>query len=117
MENVELVRRYYAAVDGGRIDELLDLFATDAVYCRPGYPPMVGRSALAAFYRGDRRIESGAHQLRHVTADAGSVAVHGDFVGSLKGGLQVTLRFADFFVMSADGLFSRRDTFFFVPLV
>jgi len=29
----------------------------------------------------------------------------------------VGLRFADFFILTAEGQFSRRDTFFFAPLV
>lgn len=116
-EAVKRVRRYYEFVDVGDVTGLLSLFAPDAVYHRPGYAPMVGRTEMADFYRGDRVIESGGHTLSHVTADNTGVAVHGEFAGVLKDGREVSLRFADFFTLRDDGLFSRRDTFFFAPMV
>lgn len=42
------VRRYYERVDAGDVGGVLDCFADDAAYHRPGYEPMVGRAALAA---------------------------------------------------------------------
>lgn len=111
------VRLYYDRVDSGDIVGLLDLFAPEAVYHRPGYLPMVGREELERFYDGERVIESGCHTLQRVTADDASVAVHGEFVGVLKDGSHATARFADFFVVGRDGRFTRRDTFFFVPTV
>lgn len=116
-EAVKHVRLYYEFVDGGDVAGLLDLFTPDAVYHRPGYAPMSGRAEMAKFYQGERVIESGAHTLRSVTADDSGVAVHGEFAGVLKDGRQVSLRFADFFTVTDEGLFSRRDTFFFAPLV
>ena len=41
-----LVRRYYACVDAGDVDGLVALFQPDAVYRRPGYPPMHGHGDL-----------------------------------------------------------------------
>ena len=117
VQNAETVRRYYETVDTGRIDELVALFAPDGVYRRPGYEPLTGRGAIERFYRGDRVIVSGTHSLTQVTADGADVAVHGEFTGTLKTGERVSLRFADFFAFDADGLFARRDTFFFAPLV
>jgi hypothetical protein len=46
-----------------------------------------------------------------------NVAVHGVFCGTLRNGADVRIRFADFFKLSADGLFVRRDTFFFQAAV
>jgi steroid delta-isomerase len=43
--------------------------------------------------------------------------VHGSFHGTLHNGEAVETRFADFFRFNTDGTFSRRDTFFFVPLI
>ncbi|MFC0070453.1 hypothetical protein ACFFQW_42150 [Umezawaea endophytica] len=37
--------------------------------------------------------------------------------GVLHDGKEVSLRFSDFFEFTDDGRFSRRDTFFFAPLV
>lgn len=111
------VKRYYELVDEGDVSGLLELFAPDAVYERPGYPPFKGRGQLEAFYSGDRVIVDGKHTLRHVVAGSDTVATHGDFAGVLKDGSEVSLRFADFFVVADDGRFSRRDTFFFSPMV
>jgi ketosteroid isomerase-like protein len=111
------VRRYYECVDAGQVDELLALFKPDAVYHRPGYPPMAGRAAMEAFYRGERVISSGTHTLSQLTVDDSGAAVHGQFTGVLKDGREVNLRFADFFVVGEDGLFASRDTFFFAPMV
>jgi ketosteroid isomerase-like protein len=113
----EAVRQYYRLVDDDDVDGLLDLFAPDAVYHRPGYPPLNGRADLARFYGGDRVIAAGTHLLHMVVADGDQVAAHGEFSGVLKDGREVRLRFADFFAVGADGRFARRDTFFFSPMV
>ncbi|MEU2391455.1 nuclear transport factor 2 family protein [Streptomyces sp. NPDC007369] len=115
--DIEKVRAYYRLVDAGDIDGLTALFAPDAVYHRPGYPPLAGRTALDRFYRQERVIDRGRHTVTSVTAAAGDVAVQGDFQGELRDGSTVSLRFADFFTLSPDGLFTRRDTYFFSPLV
>jgi steroid Delta-isomerase len=108
---------YYELVDRNDVDGLLGLFAPDAVYHRPGYPPLNGRSDLERFYGGERVIAEGKHSLHTLAVDGGTVAVHGEFAGTLKDGSSTRLRFADFFVVGADGRFSRRDTFFFSPMV
>jgi len=111
------VRRYYRMVDGNDVDGLLALFATDAVYARPGYERLRGRAEIRAFYTGQRVIERGEHTLDCLVAEGDRVAVHGEFVGTLRDGRSVRLRFADFFVVDDEGLFTRRDTFFFAPLI
>lgn len=50
------VREYYSLVDDGDIGGLIELFAPDAVYHRPGYEPMQGRADLERFYRTQRVI-------------------------------------------------------------
>ena len=92
------------------------LFADDAVYERPGYEPLRGKSAIEAFYRVDRVIESGRHALSSVIAAGEDVAVEGGFSGVLRDGKNADVRFADFFRLS-DGRFQRRHTYFFAPSV
>jgi ketosteroid isomerase-like protein len=111
------VQHYYKLVDANDVDGLLDLFAPDAVYHRPGYAPLIGRAELERFYSADRIIAEGTHSLHTVIACDDKVAAHGEFAGTLKDGSQVTLRFADFFAVREDGRFARRDTFFFSPMV
>lgn len=111
------VRRYYELVDKGDVPGLVALFGIDAVYHRPGYPPLRGREELHRFYSGQRVIKEGKHTLGDVVVSGDAVAVHGSFHGMLHNGEAVEARFADFFRFNPDGTFSRRDTFFFVPLI
>jgi ketosteroid isomerase-like protein len=113
----EVVRRYYSLVDAQQFTELVQLFAEDSVYRRPGYEPLIGRAALSEFYGGRRVITGGRHTISELLADGSKVAVAGEFAGTVNGGKQVDIRFADFFTLDSDGLISRRDTFFFAPLV
>jgi len=114
---VSNVRRYYELVDSGNVDDLVGLFAPDAEYQRPGYPPLVGHSDLQQFYQQDRIIDVGQHVVNTVVAQGSHIAVAGEFSGFLKNGSTTTLRFADFFTVNSVGLFARRETFFFTPLV
>ncbi|MEU3750408.1 MULTISPECIES: nuclear transport factor 2 family protein [Streptomyces] len=111
------VRRYYELVDAGDVPGLVGLFTSDATYHRPGYEPFEGHEGLTRFYGGDRVIRTGRHTLTKVLVEGSDIAVHGEFNGELHDGTTVGLRFADFFQLTADGRFGRRDTFFFAPLV
>ncbi|THA23955.1 nuclear transport factor 2 family protein [Streptomyces sp. RKND-216] len=111
------VRRYYDLVDSGDVAGLVSLFTPDATYHRPGYRPMVGHEAMTSFYSGERVIKEGRHTLDTVVEHGARIAVHGEFNGVLRDESTVSLRFADFFQVAGDGRFSRRDTFFFAPLV
>lgn len=110
------VREYYRLVDADDVDGLLDLFAADAVYSRPGHPVMRGRADLARFYGGERIIARGRHRLDQVVVHSPQIAVTGSFEGVLKDGTEVDLRFADFFVFDGPRI-ARRDTYFYAPLV
>lgn len=114
---VARVRRYYELVDSGDTDGLVALFAPDAVYHRPGYEPIIGHLGLTRFYTGERVIREGRHDLSTIVAHDREVAVHGEFNGVLHDGREVSLRFCDFFVLGPDESFTRRDTFFFAPMV
>jgi len=111
-----LIRRYYSCVDRNDVDGLVALFQNDAVYRRPGYPEMKGREAMAAFYRRGRKFRAGSHDFTAVLDTGIHVAVHGEFHGELHDGTPMDLRFADFFEVGEDGLFARRDTYYFAPL-
>lgn len=116
-QNVTRIREFYARVDAGDVSAMCALFATDAVYYRPGFDPLSGREAIERFYRQQRVIRSGAHVLTSVIATDQDVAVYGDFAGTLRDGRAAKHRFAEFFAVAGGALITRRDTFFFVPLV
>ena len=82
----ERVLRYYQNVDADDVPALMDLFAPDAVYHRPGYPPMLGHADLRRFYSGERVIVEGRHSVERTMADGNRVAAHGEFAGTLKSG-------------------------------
>jgi steroid delta-isomerase len=107
----QVVRRYYALVDAGDYAAAVQLFAPDAVYCRPGYEPMRGRHQLRSFYEHIRVIESGKHELTTIVAADGVVAVAGTFRGRLRNGRLVRQGFADFFTFEG-GSIAARETYF-----
>lgn len=110
------IETYYRLVDAEALEEMLDLFADDAVYERPGYEPLRGKPAIEAFYRGDRVIVSGQHTLTNVLVDDARAAVEGSFAGVLRDGQHVEVAFSDFFSLR-DGKFVTRHTYFFAPSV
>lgn len=114
---ITAVRRYYQLVDAGDVAGLVDLFAPDASYHRPGYPRLAGRRQLERFYQEQRVIREGSHTLTKLVAAGRDVAVQGEFTGTQHDGTRIDARFADFFSFDPDGHFARRDTFFFTPLV
>lgn len=110
-------RLYYELVDADDVEGVLGWFADDAVYHRPGYAPMEGRPALAAFYGGERVIESGRHVLDEVIVAGVKVAVRGRFEGTLKDGSGAVVGFADFIVYDAEGRAAQRRSYFEVAAV
>lgn len=115
--SAELVMRYYELVDANDVTGLVDLFTADAVYHRPGYLPLRGRDELVRFYTNERVISTGHHTVTTMVLSGSHAAVNGEFSGELRDGQEVSLRFADFFEIGPGGRFSRRDTFFFAPMV
>ncbi|MFF7331878.1 nuclear transport factor 2 family protein [Streptomyces sp. NPDC090306] len=116
-----VISTFYERVDTGDVDAICALFAADAVYARPGYPELRSRAAIAHFYRHDRVIASGRHTIDQSVVDWGTghslVAVRGSFEGVSRDGRPIAHRFAEFFRIGTDGLFTERETFFAVAHV
>ncbi len=110
------VLTYYRLVDAQDLDRLLELFADDCVYDRPGYEPLRGKQALSDFYRDVRVIDSGRHELMAVITQGDSVAVEGRFRGKLRNGDSTDIRFADFFRFAGSRIVERH-TYFHAPAV
>ena len=117
MDLLAQTRNYYRSVDANDLAGVLDWFAEDAVYHRPGYAPMRGRAELKDFYGGARMIDSGAHTLDEVLIDGDRAAVRGRFDGTLKDGSTVSMGFADFIRYAADGRAAERRSYFEIPAV
>ena len=112
-----LAQEFYRLVDAGDLTRLTALFTEGACYRRPGYAPLDGRAAIEHFYRHDRVIASGRHTLDSIVVCGDEVAVRGSFAGELRDGSPVQHRFAEFFLVTADGLLRERETFFSVAHV
>jgi 3-phenylpropionate/cinnamic acid dioxygenase small subunit len=64
----ETIAAYAHHVDGGRFDELVDLFAPDGVLEVEGEPAHRGRGAIRAFVTGtgrDLEADTGTPRIRH----------------------------------------------------
>lgn len=103
------VRRYYRLVDDDAYEDLVELFAPDIRYERPGQDPIEGRDALRRFYLEGRPLSEGRHEVHAVLVDEDSVAVRGTFSGRQQG-RPVSFGFADFHEFE-DGLIARRYTY------
>ncbi|WP_053948672.1 nuclear transport factor 2 family protein [Halolamina sediminis] len=124
MSRESVVRRYYALVDAGEYDALVELFTEDVVYERPGQATIEGREALREFYETGRPLSNGEHELHAVVADSveqrsagnrtqsddgDTVAVRGTFRGEQDGDA-VELGFADFHEFDGESI-ARRYTY------
>jgi steroid Delta-isomerase len=115
VELAAMAARHFDLIDADDMTGMAELFESDAVYRRPGYPPFVGRAEILRFYTTLRPIREGRHELEAVIVSGSRVAIRGGFIGVRHDGGPVDLRFSDFFEVGPDGWFSRRDTFFFAP--
>lgn len=106
----EIVREYYDRVDAEDVMGLLECFADDVTYERPGQDPIRGIDDLRAFYERDRPLEDGSHDVHHVLVDGRHVAVRGEFSGR-QGGETVRFGFADHHEFDDEGKIANRWTY------
>lgn len=106
----------FDAIDRFRWGELESLFDEDIIYERPGYAPLRGRAQVMHFYRHERAVAEGRHELIDVAAGNDRISCHGRFVGRSKRNEPLDLSFCDFYVLR-DGRLLFRKTFFYVPLI
>lgn len=111
-----LIHDLFRTIDSRDWDRLPDFFATDVVYERPGYPAFAGLERLGRFYREERVIAAGEHQLESVVIDGANAACRGRFIGVHKDGTPIDEMFADFYQLSGNRI-AHRKSFFFRPAV
>ena len=97
-----LVTDLFATIDDGRWTELARILTPDCVCERPGTQPLAGLAMIEHFYRHDRPIESGHHEIYAVVSDLGAAACWGRFTGRHKTGTAVDARFAETFIIRDD---------------
>jgi ketosteroid isomerase-like protein len=111
-----LIEQLFQTIDTRDWDKLPPFFATDIVYERPGYEPLVGLEQLLNFYRNVRVIASGSHSLEKLVLDDTCGACWGRFVGLHRDGSMIDERFADVYTFH-DGRIATRRSYFFRPAV
>ncbi|ADB61495.1 protein of unknown function DUF1486 [Haloterrigena turkmenica DSM 5511] len=104
-----MLESYYEHVDAGDTEALLELFADDIRYERPGQSDIEGIEELREFYERDRPLDDGTHEVDLMVVDDGHVAVRGRFSG-VQSGDDVTFGFADHHEFD-DGLIVNRWTY------
>ena len=88
----------------------------NVTYERPGYEPLIGKSAVMQFYHERRIILQGVHKVEQVVTKPPHIACWGSFVGRSKRGDDLSVRFADVYQVLEGRLWFRR-TYFDSPAV
>jgi ketosteroid isomerase-like protein len=102
----------FASVDAADWDALSELLDSDVVYERPGYPEFVGRARVLDFYRHERVVVSGRHEIEGVIVDGDTTASWGRMQGTLSDGSQADVRFAEVCTFVGARIRTRRSYFF-----
>ena len=105
-----LITGMFEIIDGRRWKELGRVMATDCV-CRPaGSPPLIGLERIERYYREERAIASGRHQVEGVLSDLGAAACWGSFTGESMDGKSLHAAIAEIFLI-LDGKITQRTTY------
>lgn len=112
--SAQLVTELLDIIDQSRWQDLSTVLAEDCVIERPGSALLVGLERIEQFYRHERPIADGHHQVDQVVGDSAAVACWGTFTGTTKDGRQIEERFAEAFVLQA-GRITRRTTYLHRP--
>ena len=107
----ELLAALFETIDTCRWDRLGDVLADDCV-CEPSgvAEPLAGLARIERFYRHERPIASGRHQIEEVVVGGDAAACWGRFTGENTSGQPVDIRFADTFAIRA-GKIVRRTSY------
>ena len=108
----DVIRRLFSAVDSSDWHDLTNVFHPNVVYERPGYPQFRGIEQLLQFYRYERVLSQGQHQIEQVVVEASKAACWGRFSGIRKDGTPVDELFADVYMFEGRMIVWRRSHFF-----
>jgi ketosteroid isomerase-like protein len=110
------LREMFQAIDARDWETLAGFFHPELVYERPGYESLVGAERVLRFYRDERIIADGIHELDGIIIENGAGACWGSMRGTLKDGSDAYVRFADVYAFEGPTL-RRRTSYFFEPSV
>ena len=115
MSKTDLVLSYYTNIDAGDITAALACFASEAIYRRPGYDPLIGLAEIEKFYDATRVVGPGRHRIEAIVDSGDEVAVRGSFEGTFRDGSPLQARWGDFWRF-ADGKVVERNSYFDAPV-
>jgi ketosteroid isomerase-like protein len=114
---IGLIKRLFAIVDTQNWQGMREIFSSQIVYERPGYPRLEGIERVLYFYENERILADGKHSLDRIVVDTDCAACWGRFVGHKKDGSAVNVGFADTYEFDAAGQICFRRSYFFEPSV
>ncbi len=115
-DSSSLVFKLYEVVDSENWNEFHDIFDENVVYKRPGYPRFNGLDELINYYKNDRIISRGKHEIINLVSADNKIVVYGLFKGNSKTGEELELEYSDYFELCENKL-NYRKTYFHTPLV
>ncbi len=100
-QSEDIVRAYFAAVNEGRLEELVALFAPEASLHFPLSNPIVGREAIGRFYETILQFypERFDEVRRLFFSPEGDVAAEIHFAGTTRTGRRVVFEAVDLFTL------------------
>jgi hypothetical protein len=113
----DTVRLMFARIDAQHWDGLAELLHPEVVYERPGYPALTGRDRVLRFYREERQVASGRHEVEATLAGDGAAVAWGRMRGRMRDGTDVEVGFAEVYEIAADGSIRHRRSYFFTAAV
>jgi hypothetical protein len=108
----QTIERLIHAIDTEHWTEFKDIFELTAVYEVPGQPPIIGLDALLNYYRRERDVVDGRHQIDGVIIEGSHAFAWGRFSGMTRAGKQLRARFADRYVFEGP-LICKRMVYYF----
>lgn len=107
-----LLHTMFKAIDSNDWESLEPIFHQNIVYQRGGYEPFRGIDRVMKFYRQERILASGRHNLEGVVVDGDRGACWGRFEGQKKDGGDVVVDFADVYLFANNKIVFRKSHFF-----
>lgn len=112
MTSRDTIVSLFTRIDRQDWQTLAEIFSEDVTYERPGYNLLIGRDRVLQFYREERVVGSGVHELHHIIIDGEIGACCGQFTGVHKDGSPIDIRFADVYQFEQRRI-KRRTSYFF----
>lgn len=106
------LRELFKIIDASDWEAFADLLHPDVVYERPGYPPLTGLERVLRFYRSERIVASGTHEIYGIVVEGDAAACWGRVRATLQDGVTADEQFAEVYSFEGEKIKTRRSYFF-----